>query len=455
MCRWSHSTFLCIVTAVLTTGLAAWTSPADAQLAPWQQPPGWQPQNGEPARVPIPATGEDDNVESSPKLAAGPDAVVASEPGIPSDADDVEMQTPLGLPYGFWRQMIHGRVWFTADALGWWTKGSPTPPLLISAPVGTTTPAQDQPGTSALWGGKDFNQGIRPGERFSLGTWLDDFALEFDYLNVSESFNRFSIADNGTSVLARPFFDLQQGIETSLPLVGFAQASFSSRSTSEFQAAEFLLRQPLYRGPRLRADLLLGYRYQELRDGLIMTTSLPNATADSGLPAGSSIQSFDMFNTRNDFSGGEVGIDVQWHPSRWTFATNGKVAVGGTRTRVTIDGATDLEITGDTGSGVQPGGLLSLPSNIGVHDSHQLSLVSEAGLTIGYDLTQRLRVNLGYTFMYWTNVARPGAQIDRTIDTVQVPTIPPVANDATRPAFEMHRTDFWAQGANLGFDWRF
>ena len=32
----------------------------------------------------------------------------------------------------------------------------------------------------------------------------------------------------------------------------------------------------------------------------------------------------------------------------------------------------------------------------------------ELGVTLGFDLTERLQATFGYTFMYWSRVARPG-----------------------------------------------
>jgi hypothetical protein len=43
-----------------------------------------------------------------------------------------------------------------------------------------------------------------------------------------------------------------------------------------------------------------------------------------------------------------------------------------------------------------------------------LSFVPEAGIDVGYQLTRHLRAKAGYTFIYWTDVVRPGDQIDPT-----------------------------------------
>ena len=90
---------------------------------------------------------------------------------------------------------------------------------------------------------------------------------------------------------------------------------------------------------------------------------------------------------------------------------------------------------------------------MGVYDRYRLSVVPEMGLTLGWDFTPQLRGTLGYDFLYWTGVARPGDQIDANLDSRQFP--PAATANATRPQFVLHTSDYSAQGANLGLDWRF
>ena len=59
---------------------------------------------------------------------------------------------------------------------------------------------------------------------------------------------------------------------------------------------------------------------------------------------------------------------------------------------------------------------------------------------------------VGYSFIYWSNVSRPGDQIDLNVSPSQ---FPPYDETATMPAFVQHTTDFWAQGINVGLDYRF
>ena len=87
-------------------------------------------------------------------------------------------------------------------------------------------------------------------------------------------------------------------------------------------------------------------------------------------------------------------------------------------------------------------------------------LHSEFGLSVGFEVTAWLRLSLGYNFLYWSNVARVGSSMDRTVNPTLLPASaaafailpsgpPPSPSASTRPAFAFHDTDYWAQG--LGF----
>ena len=90
---------------------------------------------------------------------------------------------------------------------------------------------------------------------------------------------------------------------------------------------------------------------------------------------------------------------------------------------------------------------------MGTHESQQFSMMPEIGCTLGYDLTSRLKATVGYSLLYWSNVARPGDQIDLNLDPGQFP--PPTTTTGVKPQFDLHTSDFWAQGVNLGLDFRF
>jgi len=61
--------------------------------------------------------------------------------------------------------------------------------------------------------------------------------------------------------------------------------------------------------------------------------------------------------------------------------------------------------------------------------------------------------------LYWTNVVRPGQQIDRSLDEAQIPNFdtlgPGSPSTLGRPAVPFRQSDFWAQGLNLGVEFRY
>src|SRR5207247_904378 len=85
---------------------------------------------------------------------------------------------------------------------------------------------------------------------------------------------------------------------------------------------------------------------------------------------------------------------------------------------------------------VQPGGFLVLPTNSGRRTSDEFTVVPEVSVGLGYQITQRLRGTIGYTFIYWPNVYRAGDQIDTRVNISQLPfaTGPGTLVGAPRPA---------------------
>jgi hypothetical protein len=413
-----------------------------AQTVPWQQPPmsaefqAWASQSGRPAgTAPLPAVG-----------------------GVCGDACEMDAVATAGCNGGACPAIAApGRCcvpwpfhdpWVRAEALLWWTKSAGIPPLLTTSPDNTPQAQAGvlgQPGTVVLVGDQELNGDFRAGGRIAVGTWLDacdNVGLEFVYLGLGQSTQRFDRSSTGSPILARPFFDVDRGVENSrlLAYPNVVQGDFSCSATNSFQAAEALLRWAIVRCPGYRIELLGGYRFQRLTDALDIADSSNTAAP------GATIQVFDQFHTRNDFHGGELGIAGAWHRCRWSLEGTAKLALGNTHSQIDIDGSTT------TAAGTFAGGMLALPSNMGRYGADQFSVVPEIGATLGYDLTCRLRMTAGYTFIYWNHVSRPGDQIDPNLSPSQ---FPPTTQTATRPAFERRTTDFWAQGINLGLDYRF
>jgi len=69
------------------------------------------------------------------------------------------------------------------------------------------------------------------------------------------------------------------------------------------------------------------------------------------------------------------------------------------------------------------------------------------------------RLFVGYSFLYLSDVAQPGNQIDRSLNVTRIPfNTQGVAFEPggpTQPALNINSSSFWAQGINFGLELRF
>ena len=343
------------------------------------------------------------------------------------------------------------------EYLLWWTKSTPLPPLITTSPPGTPVGQAGVLGfdtTSVLFGGRDVLDDSRSGGRITAGAWLDQaqtIGVEGYFFGLEGIADNFSAASNGNPILARPFFNAEAGKPDSL-LIAFPGAVRGSTtlhvSSSDLYGAGADLRYNLCCSCCYRVDLVGGYRFLHLHEGIGSTETEIATGPNAPAPVGTTLVVNDNVGTSNQFHGGEIGIDAEFRHCRWYVDVLGKVALGSTDEDAALTGNTQIN-----GGPPLPGGFLALPTNIGSFHRDRFAVVPEVGLTLGYQLTDHLRVSAGYTFIYWSKVARPGDQIDLTINPSQLP--PGHLVGAARPAFNFHDTDFWAQGVNFGVELRF
>jgi hypothetical protein len=73
-------------------------------------------------------------------------------------------------------------------------------------------------------------------------------------------------------------------------------------------------------------------------------------------------------------------------------------------------------------------------------------------------VTPQVKLLLGYTFLYVSDVARPGDQVDRVVNRTTLPSsqaFNPFAGGPARPSFSFTGSDFWSQGVSFGIGLRF
>jgi hypothetical protein len=361
------------------------------------------------------------------------------------------------------------RATFSADYLLWWVRSGPTPgPLLTVGSANDAIPgALGQPGTVPIFGGENFAyhtfSGLRLGGSVILSSGLGLDGSGFVLERRSVGFRAASDA-SGNPLIARPVFNdhagLQESYSTSFP--GNLAGQSAIVSHTQLEGFDVNLAAELSRCESRRLVVLAGFRYLSLREDLLFQDALTPLTADfltfdgASVNPPSTVADFDSFKTRNHFYGGQIGGRWEECFGKLSVGLTGKVALGGTEQRVVIEGGSVLNTPGTT-SVVVPGGILAQVSNIGTHSRDVFSVVSEVGLNVGWQVTPNVSVNVGYTFIYWTDVLRPGAQIDTRVSPFVVPTDQNFGGGTPsgHPAFAFKNSDFWAQGVNFGVTLRF
>ena len=347
------------------------------------------------------------------------------------------------------------RVWATAEYVLLWTDGANVPALVTTSVPGTLldeAASLEVPTTSILFGGEELNGGARSGARITLGGWIDlcnMCGVELNFLVLGNDETRFAASDE-FEILGRPFFNLTGDEEdaklTNFP--GLASGSLAAEIKSEFHTGEALFRKRVPGWGAAQVDWYLGYRNAGLIDDLRI---VDNSTVLSGPASGTQFQLSDQFRTRNTFHGVDLGLTVGAVMPNLEYELTGRVAVGTTRTESEIIGSSTTTANGTaTMSNV---GFLVQPTNTGSFEDNSFSTVTELGITGKRMFRPGLSLTVGYTVIFWHDVSRAGDQIDTTINTTQFP--PSVLTGDPRPRAQTLRSDFWAHGLRVGFEYLF
>ena len=344
--------------------------------------------------------------------------------------------------------------------MNWSIKAARFPALVTSGSFADAMPAAlGADNTTVLLGGRGTNFFDRRGGRFGAGAWLDDeqlASLEASYFFVGgRSINR-TFASAGEPVLAVPFFNLNSGLQdaSAATFPGIASGQINVEAPSFLQGVELNMGVKLWQTERFRLEGLAGFRYVNLVEGLHITETSLVTLAPQFIGMfpfnGNTITVSDSFDTRNHFFGGQVGTRAEFTHKRWTLELLSKVALGVSHQSVAIRGFTGIDT--QPASAVNAG-LLAVSSNSGQFSRNVFAVVPEVGVNLGFQLTDHARIFAGYTFFYWSNVARPGEQIDTSVNPNLVPTfMNPAVGGPARPSFAFRGTDFFAHGANIGVE---
>jgi Putative beta barrel porin-7 (BBP7) len=351
-----------------------------------------------------------------------------------------------------------GEFWASVEYLRWRIREDTVPPLVTTGPATFPVGFLGNPGTVVLFGG-DVDQDSFSGVRLRAGAWLDPcrtYGVEVGFFCLEERTDRTVF---GGPVLARPFTSINTGLPNSefVAFPGSATGNVVIENKTKFCGADILGRCNVCATCTGRVDVLAGFQYLNLEEELSITET-PTFAATAPFPglAGLAFVANDTFKTRNQFYGALVGFDATLYSGACYVELLGSVAVGTNRQTLEISGF--QRATSPTGAvTVFNGGLLALPgANIGRSAGNECSVVPQIGINVGYQVTPNCSVFAGYSCIYWTNVIRPGHEIDPVLDINRIPNFgaAPAASQL-RPAMLFSQTDFWAQGVNVGirFSW--
>jgi hypothetical protein len=434
---------------------------ADAHAAP---PPSLAP-------IRLTRTSTDDGPPSEflPALPAPPPRKLPPEPAQPpaapppptAPAAEVPLVPLAGPPVVTADAADGGRFWVSADILLWFARNDPLPPLVTGTILAGTGPmaAVTVPTTKTLFGQGRVNGELRPGFRIGFGIGLDPGALNaveasvFSLERSQDGFNLQQVAFMGIppTPANRPFLNALTGQTSFLPVNGNGVVgTVGIASRSDLAGYEVNYRRRLFDGDWLRLRGLAGYRYLRLNEQLSIIQNGGNSSL-AGLPGGALFLIDDEFTATSSFHGGQFGLETGLHSGRCSLVLVTKAAVGVSPRETNVFGATVV----NQGTALA-GGLLALPSNMGSRERDGVAFVPELGLNLAYQATPRLRVWLGYSLIYWSEVARPGDLVSVIVNPNQVPALATgAAGGPALPAPLVSDGDFVVQGLNIGLEYRF
>jgi hypothetical protein len=362
-----------------------------------------------------------------------------------------------------------GQFWISAEYLLWWVKEAPVNGPLVTGGTPASQGILGMPGTTVLFGDSPIGFGALSGGRFTVGfcNCDHDWGIEVSTFVLETGEKSFQAASdaNGNPVIARPFINvLSQSEDRSLvAFPGALAGSISVASSTDLVGTEVnFLRTVDTRSGGPSFDFIIGFRYLSLEERLqisqstnVLTGGILGFNGEPALPP-DVVGVSDTFSTRNDFYGGQIGAQMEFCPGRFFLLLVGKIAAGNTHEVINTGGQTTITNPA-TGTRATQGGLFAVATNSGLVSQDEFTLVPEGIVNVGFEVTKNLRVFASYTFLYWDDVARPGEQFTRLVNTSAVPSSlnfgsglgPPV------PSVAGSHTDFWAQGLGIGAAFRY
>ncbi|MCA9141616.1 MAG: BBP7 family outer membrane beta-barrel protein [Planctomycetaceae bacterium] len=355
------------------------------------------------------------------------------------------------------------RTFIGFEYLQWYNKGRTLPPLVTGGnPLNTAFAAAGVlPNAPILFGGDQVGKQLQAGGRLTAGLWLDDCetsAIVVRAFGNEGDKTHYNANSLGNPILAIPFVDqgtVNNGQNNALVLsyaggltpVVNARGGVAALASNDVFGGDIYGRTLLDSGSDYRFDLLAGYQMARIDDDLELRTNLTRVDLGNA-----TFTTNDLFDVENEYHAGTLGLMGEFYNGPLTIQMMGKIGVGNMNQRVAISGT-------NTVNGVQTGGGLFAQDqaanggptfNIGTYERNQLVWSPEVNIKATYSLSERLSVTVGYTMLYWTQVALAGDQVDTNVNQDVVFNGAYVPGGGARPAFAFNDTDFWVQTIDIG-----
>ena len=456
--------------------------PLPRPTAPATNAPGYLPdmaQNETPGACapPAGAAGPNECPVAPPELMVPPDVALTRKRGFGSEAmhfasdyptlselrdTPVQRLTRLREPAGPPRGFVQG------EYLLWWANN-------FNVPILGTTNTQGgfgflgEPGSAAILGPGPIIGSLRQGFRTRAGLWLDDCgscAIDGSFFFLGRRTADLVRNSGEFPIITRPIFspNVQNGVpigETgqAVAVPGVLAGSLSAHAESVIWGFDANIRKCLFTTCSSQAMWFVGYRNVNLSESLSITENITVVGDGGGQvllndPIGTTVLVQDRFATDNHFNGGQIGATYGRQWGRFSLDGRASIAFGVTHQELDISGFQTRTRPGQLPVTFR-GGLLAAGPNLGSFSRDSFSIVPEVTINAGYWVTPALKVYVGYNFLFWSNVIRPGNQIDPVVDLSVVPNapaVPPAGQNHPAPLFR--QSDLWLTGLQFGLQWQ-
>jgi hypothetical protein len=356
----------------------------------------------------------------------------------------------------------------------WWVRRAPLPADLITtgSPADHIPGALGQPNTQAVFATPGTEFPTAAGARVLAGFWVDDhhvFGLDGSAFVLGRQRFGFDVNSRSTGAPLLAFRHLDpSGAEDAFPItapvvkgatVGPFTGGAGFLTDTHLWGADGSAVHALYWSPGFRVVLATGLRYLDLTENLtiqsrkVATGSSSVTFLGSRFAAPAFTLTDDSFHAHDQFLGGQVGLRVEWFYRQLFLGASASAAVGRSDDSSGVLGLSTLQPR-NAPPQTAAGGLYALPTNSGHFTDGEWGVVPEVQLRAGYQATPWLRVTVGYEFLYWSRVVRPGDQLDLVVDAHQVPTDPSykAGTPVTFPRPLFQTSGFWAHGLICGLE---